>query len=312
MATYKEAGVDIDAASQVIGKLRTICPDIGGFGGLYPLGNQYLVAGTDGVGTKLKIALELDKHNTIGIDLVAMCVNDIITSGAKPLFFLDYYATGQLQPQRFERVLGGIVEGCHEAGCALLGGETAEMPGFYPGGQYDLAGFAVGIVEKEELVDGSTIKEGDAIIGIASSGFHSNGYSLIRKVLADRKLSWRDSVGEQLLEPTRIYVNQVQDLLSRFKIKGMAHITGGGIIENLPRALPSGIGAELQRWEIPSLFTWLQELGSIEEEEMMRTFNMGIGFVVIVDSADVEELLALSSDYILLGMTATGEGLRFK
>lgn len=297
MVTYKEAGVDVEAADSVVEKLRRVCPDIGGFGGLYPLGDQYLVAGTDGVGTKLKVAEALGRHETIGIDLVAMCVNDILTSGAKPLFFLDYFATGKLDTDQLEQVLQGILAGCREAGCVLLGGETAEMPGFYPKGQYDLAGFAVGVVDKERLIDGSTICEGDVVLGIPSSGFHSNGYSLIRKVT--------DRFTDELLTPTRIYVKEVLAILERAEVKGMAHITGGGVVENLPRVLPAGLGARLNKWPVPKMFSDLQKRGNIPEAEMYRTFNMGMGYLLVLAPSEAKKLTGLTH----LGTIVPGEGV---
>ncbi len=320
MVTYKESGVDIDSGNVLINKLKKLCPDIGGFGGLYPHGDDYLVAGTDGVGTKLKVAFEMNKHQTIGQDLVAMCVNDVITTGAKPLFFLDYYATGKLQPEKAERVLGGIVEGCYTAGCVLLGGETAEMPGFYNNGEYDLAGFCVGSVEQKKLIDGSKISEGDYIVGIRSSGFHSNGFSLIRKVIEDNELPYATSIegigslGEALLTPTRIYVKEILALIKKYHVKGMAHITGGGLVENIPRVLPQGISAELQKgsWPISRLFLWLQKLGKISDEEMYRTFNMGIGYTLILEKDEAEQLCNEQDEYFIIGQTKTGGEISWK
>jgi phosphoribosylformylglycinamidine cyclo-ligase len=274
------------------------------------------VAGTDGVGTKLKIAFDMDKHHTIGIDLVAMCVNDILTTGARPLFFLDYFATSKIIPKRAERVLAGIVEGCHESECALLGGETAEMPGFYKEGEYDLAGFAVGIVDKDKVIDGSKIEPSMSLVGIASSGFHSNGYSLIRKVIEDSKVSLHeviegDLLGKHLLAPTRIYVREVLKLIDEYKIYGMAHITGGGLVENIPRMFPKGIGAVLDKasWKVPPIATWLKEVGSIEESEMYKTFNMGIGYVLVMDEESAKTVCSNHPDFSLIGYTKAGDGI---
>ena len=280
--------------------------DIGGFGGLFSLVEQkykepVLVSGTDGVGTKLKIAFALDKHDSVGIDLVAMCVNDIITCGAKPLFFLDYISIGKLSEKIAVNLIKGISEGCKMANCALLGGETAEMPGFYPEGEYDLAGFAVGIVEKSKIIDGRKIKEGDSIIGISSSGLHSNGFSLVRKVLLeDKKYELEErltilkrTLREELLLPTRIYVKPVLYLLEKYKILGMAHITGGGLSENIPRVLPEGASVNIDResWPKPPIFSLIQKEGKISDEEMYRTFNMGIGMALIVRSDKTEKII---------------------
>ncbi len=312
--TYKDAGVDIDAGNRFVDMIKPlvkqtsrpeVLTDIGGFGGLFSLNSSKykrptLVSATDGVGTKLKLAFMMDKHDTVGIDLVAMCVNDIIVQGAEPLFFLDYFATGKLAPEKAVEVVKGIAEGCKQAGCALLGGETAEMPGMYAAGEYDLAGFAVGVVDNDLIIDGSSITKGDQIIGIASSGLHSNGYSLARKVfLEELKLSLDDtpsglnkSLGEELLTPTRIYVKSIHNLQRDFTIKGIAHITGGGILENLPRVLPHYCKAIIDRnsWEKPAIFEMLREGGNIPEEEMYRTFNYGIGMVMIVPADEVEDI----------------------
>jgi phosphoribosylformylglycinamidine cyclo-ligase len=266
---------------------------IGGFGALCNIPAKYrepvLVSGTDGVGTKLKLAFELGFHDTIGIDLVAMSVNDILTQGAEPLFFLDYYACGKLDVATATRVVKGIAAGCEQAGCALIGGETAEMPGMYPAGEYDLAGFAVGVVEKSKIIDGSTIAAGDAVLGLASSGAHSNGYSLIRRIVETRSDDLAAdfggrTLGEALLEPTRIYVKSVLKLIEKIPVKGLAHITGGGIVENVPRILPEHLAARLERvsWPQPPLYAWLQRQGKIADEEMLRVFNCGIGMVAIV------------------------------
>jgi phosphoribosylformylglycinamidine cyclo-ligase len=315
-ATYKDAGVDIDAGNRFVEMIKPlvkstmrpeVMTDIGGFGGLFSLNtekykNPTLVSGTDGVGTKLKLAFMLDKHDTVGIDLVAMCVNDIIVQGAEPLFFLDYFATGQLSPEKASEVVKGIAAGCKMAGCALIGGETAEMPGMYPEGEYDLAGFTVGVVDRDNLIDGTSIHEGDVLIGLASSGLHSNGYSLARKIVIenlnlplDQPAEGMDiPLGEALMAPTKIYVKSILNLIRDFTIKGMAHITGGGLLENIPRALPQHCKAVLTKgsWDIPPLFDLLRSGGNIDELEMYRTFNNGIGMVLIVSKDDVEDMLS--------------------
>lgn len=315
-ATYKEAGVDIEAGNTFVQKIKPlvkstfrpeVMAEIGGFGGLFSLNtakykNPVLVSGTDGVGTKLKLAFLADRHDTVGIDLVAMCVNDIVVQGAEPLFFLDYLATGRLNPDKAAQVVTGIAEGCRQAGCALIGGETAEMPGFYADGEYDIAGFTVGVVERDQIIDGSTITVGNKLIGIASSGLHSNGYSLARRIIFDRMgldvdaplSGCSKTVAEELLTPTRIYVKSVLNLLKDFRINGIAHITGGGLLENVPRVLPNGCAArfELGSWAMPSIFTTLQEAGNVEQAEMYRTFNMGIGMVLAVAAADVDDILS--------------------
>jgi phosphoribosylformylglycinamidine cyclo-ligase len=302
---YREAGVDVEAGRSFVERIRsgvasTYRPEVlgglGGFGGYFQLPAGYqqpvLVSGTDGVGTKLKIAQALNRHDTVGIDLVAMCVNDILTSGAEPLFFLDYLATGKLDAQQLAEVVAGIVEGCRLSGCALLGGETAEMPGFYPIGEYDIAGFCVGIVEKSQLLDGSQVKVGDLAIGLASQGVHSNGFSLVRKIVETKGCDWNFSpellgglsLGEVLLMPTRIYVKPVLEALrSGIEIHGMAHITGGGLPENLPRCLNQGQSVALfpNSWVIPPIFHWLAQEGEVSQPAMFETFNMGIGFVAI-------------------------------
>jgi phosphoribosylformylglycinamidine cyclo-ligase len=280
--------------------------DIGGFGGLFSLNaskykHPVLVSGTDGVGTKLKVAFKADKHDTIGIDLVAMCVNDIIVQGAEPLFFLDYLATGKLLPEKGAEIIKGISQGCSLAGCALIGGETAEMPGFYSSEEYDLAGFAVGVVERDNIIDGSSITVGNKLIGLASSGLHSNGYSLARKVIFDKLgLGINDelpglgkSVAEELLTPTRIYVRTVLNLIRDFRINGIAHITGGGLLENVPRILPNGCKAIINKntWTIPPIYQLMQKAGNIDEMEMFRTFNCGIGMVLAVPENEAEEVL---------------------
>ena len=312
---YREAGVDIEAGQAFIQQIRksvesTFRPEVlsglGGFSGCFELPNGYqnpvLVSGTDGVGTKLKIAQAMNFHQTIGIDLVAMSVNDVLTSGAEPLFFLDYLATGKLLPQHLVQVVQGIVEGCRLSGCALLGGETAEMPGFYQMGEYDLAGFCVGIVEKEKLLNGSQVAIGDMVIGLASSGLHSNGFSLVRKLVVTEGLDWNDSpkqfagqsIGEALLTPTRIYAEPILSVLrAGFPIHAMAHITGGGLSENLPRALNSGQSIKLNQtnWTMPPIFQWMKETGEIDRKSMRSTFNLGIGFAVIASPETVDDLI---------------------
>jgi len=312
--SYKDAGVDIDKGDAFVQAIKpmvesTFRPEvltkIGGFAGCVSLNLErykkpILVSSTDGVGTKLKIAFLMNRHDTIGIDLVAMCVNDIVVCGAKPLFLLDYLATSKLDASKSTRVVSGIVKGCVEADCSLIGGETAEMPGFYKKEEYDLAGFAVGIVEDSQMIDGSNITVGDKIIGIASNGLHSNGYSLVRKVVLDRgkmELAERveeigEGLGEALLRPTRIYVRTILNLTRDFKIGGIAHITGGGITGNLPRVIPKGCKAVVRKgtWEVPPIFTFLKEKGKIPEEEMLRTFNNGIGMILVVRSKDVQEI----------------------
>ncbi len=304
--TYKDAGVDIDAGDELVERIkpfvkRTQRPEVlaglGGFGGMFALPpgrykEPVLVSGTDGVGTKLMLAQHLNRHDTIGIDLVAMCVNDVLVQGAEPLFFLDYFACGKLDTDVATRVIAGIADGCLQAGAALIGGETAEMPDMYGDGEYDLAGFTVGAVEREQLIDGSTISAGDAIIGIASSGPHSNGYSLIRKILErepNAKIEGRPA-SEVLLVPTRIYVKSVLSLMQSVAIKGLAHITGGGITENVPRVLQGPIDAEIdtKSWSQGPVFDWLARTGNVEISEMRRTFNCGVGMVVVVDKAQAE------------------------
>lgn len=308
--------MDIDAGNELVRRIQKLNPSIGGFSGLVPFGDSYLVAGTDGVGTKLKLAFDLNKHDTVGIDLVAMSVNDIITSGAKPLFFLDYFACGKLEVDTAEQVIKGIVEGCRQSDCQLLGGETAEMPGFYSPGEYDLAGFAVGAVKKDAVVDGRRIAAGDVILALGSSGVHSNGFSLVRKVLEVSGTSltdpapWdaRTSIGLSLLTPTVIYVRQVLDLLAKADIKGLVHITGGGFPENIPRVVPKGLTARVNKaaWEPLPLFRWIQEAGKVPEAEMFRTFNMGVGMIAVVDRSQVDAALAAASDAFVLGEIVTG------
>jgi phosphoribosylformylglycinamidine cyclo-ligase len=313
--SYRDAGVDIEAGDALVERIkpfakRTMRPEvmggIGGFGSLFEVPQKFkhpvLVSGTDGVGTKLKLAFQLDKHDTVGIDLVAMSVNDILVQGAEPLFFLDYFACGKLEVDVAAQVIQGIAQGCEQAGCALVGGETAEMPGMYPAGEYDLAGFAVGAVEREALINGSTITEGDVVLGLASSGAHSNGYSLIRKLIEKSGIAFdADFHGKTfrdvVMAPTRIYVKPLLKLLAAMPVKGMAHITGGGITENIPRVLPEGLTAEIRKgsWTMPPLFQWLQAQGNVADDEMYRTFNCGIGMAVIVGAEHAEAARALLS-----------------
>jgi phosphoribosylformylglycinamidine cyclo-ligase len=300
--SYRESGVDIDAGNRLVEKIKPFAQrtlregalgGIGGFGALFEVPKKYrhpvLVSGTDGVGTKLKLAFQYNKHETIGIDLVAMSVNDILVQGAEPLFFLDYFACGKLNVDTAALVIQGIAKGCEQAGCALIGGETAEMPGMYPEGEYDLAGFAVGVVEKDQIIDGSTIAENDLILGIASSGAHANGFSLIRKILAQQTIEPDIKLGEStllnaILTPTRIYAKPLLALKESLPIKGLAHITGGGLLENIPRILSGGVMAQIDSnaWIRPPLFDWLQQCGNVAEEEMLRVFNCGIGMIVII------------------------------
>ena len=301
--SYRDAGVDIDAGDQLVENIkpfakRTMRPevlgDLGGFGALVEISKKYqnpvLVSGTDGVGTKLKLAFEWDKHDTVGIDLVAMSVNDILVQGAEPLFFLDYFACGKLDVARATDVIKGIAAGCEQSGCALIGGETAEMPSMYPEGEYDLAGFAVGVVEKERVINGRNIAAGDIVLGLASNGAHSNGYSLVRKIIErdqpdlDTPFDGNITLRQAIIAPTRLYVKPVLAVLEQLPIKGMAHITGGGITENVPRVLPANCVAQIDAsaWQLPKLFQWLQQAGNVARDEMYRTFNCGIGMVVIV------------------------------
>ena len=306
--TYRDAGVDIDAGNALVERIkplvkRTFRPEVmgglGGFGGLFDLSGRYrepvLVSGTDGVGTKLKLAQQLGRHDTIGIDLVGMCVNDVLVQGAEPLFFLDYFATGKLDVDTAAAVVGGIARGCELAGCALIGGETAEMPDMYPPGEYDLAGFTVGAVEKSAMNDGSSIVAGDVILGVASSGPHSNGYSLIRRILERAGSPLDTDLGgvklvDALMAPTTIYVKPVLDLIGKVDVHGMAHITGGGLKENIIRVVPDGLGLRIDAasWELPPVFQWLQREGNVTREEMWRTFNCGIGFTVLLAQDQVE------------------------
>ncbi len=311
--TYRDAGVDIDAGDALVDRIkpivkRTMRPEVlagvGGFGALVGLPQRYrepvLVSGTDGVGTKLRLAIDTGRHDCIGIDLVAMCVNDVAVQGAEPLFFLDYYATGKLSVDVAEAVIGGIAEGCLQAGCALVGGETAEMPGMYHGGDYDLAGFCVGVVERSEVLDGTRVKAGDAVIGLASSGVHSNGYSLVRKLITvtganERTQLEGQSLFDRLLTPTRIYVKSMLKVAAAQRVSAFAHITGGGLTDNIPRVLPEGLEAHLvrSRWQRDPVFEWLAASGGIDKAEMYRTFNCGIGMIVVVPAAEADAALAL-------------------
>ena len=309
--SYLDAGVDIDAGNELVERIKPavrstnrsgVVTGLGGFGGLFELDTErykapLLVSGTDGVGTKLLLARQLERHDTIGIDLVAMCVNDILTCGAEPLFFLDYYATGKLKIDNAQAVIEGIAEGCRQAGCALIGGETAEMPGMYGQDEYDLAGFTVGVVDRPQLIDGSQIKSGHVVLGLESSGPHSNGYSLIRKVLEqsgdDPSMPLGDgTLGDALLAPTRIYVDSLLKLIAQHPVDGLAHITGGGISENIIRIIPSNLGIEidLSSWQLPEIFRWLQSRGNIDEQEMLRTFNCGIGMVLLIAEKSAEDI----------------------
>ncbi|MBU0567428.1 phosphoribosylformylglycinamidine cyclo-ligase [bacterium] len=327
--TYKKAGVDIEAGDDFVKEIKSkaastfrkeVLTQIGGFGGLFlPRFKDYkepvLVSSTDGVGTKLKIAILLNRHNTIGIDLVAMCVNDIVVAGAEPLFFLDYLSMGKLNQETASGLISGIVSGCKQAGCALLGGETAEMPGIYQEGDYDLAGFCVGICEREKIIDGTKIKEGDRIIGLSSSGIHSNGFSLVREVFevnAECGMRNAELMGE-LLEPTRIYVKPILELIKEVEIKGLAHITGGGLVGNIPRILPPDCQAVIEKesFEAPPVFSLIQNKGKICEEEMYRVFNMGIGMVIVVGEEEVKKTLLklkqLGEEAFLIGRIEKGE-----
>lgn len=327
---YKAAGVSLNAGYESVERIKKhvestknkgMMDMIGSFGGAFDLSaygfkNPVLVSGTDGVGTKLKLAFDMDKHDTIGIDAVAMCVNDILAQGAIPLFFLDYIACGKNDPAQIEAIVKGVADGCRQAGAALVGGETAEMPGFYKEGEYDIAGFAVGAAEKEDLINPENTKPGQAVIGIPSTGFHSNGFSLIRKVLKDENISLNDefngeTIGEALLRPTRIYAKEVKTLLENVKVAGISHITGGGFIENLPRALKKGLGMKIYRdsYEVPEIFKFIEEEGKIDHDEMYQVFNMGVGLAVIVDDADKEKVLDLIDDSFILGEVTDQEGI---
>ena len=334
--SYKDAGVDVTAGYKAVELMKkhtkstfdkNVLGDLGSFGGFYSIAGEnlkepVLVAGTDGVGTKLRYAFIADKHDTIGIDCVAMCVNDVVCQGAKPLLFLDYFAVGKLFPEVAERVVSGVAEGCRQSGCALIGGETAEMPGFYAEGEYDLAGFCVGIADKGKIINGNSIKAGDTLIGLGSSGIHSNGFSLVRKLFGEDKKELEKvnadlghSLLEEALTPTRIYVKTVLSLIEKFEIKGIAHITGGGFIENIPRIFPKGIGAEIDinSYELPAVFRLLKKLSGLDNGKIYNTFNMGIGMVLCVDSAiasDVKKAAeALGEKAYIIGKTVSGEGV---
>ena len=325
--SYRAAGVDITAGYRAVELMkqhvaRTMTPGVleglGGFGGLFELDltgmtRPVLVSGTDGVGTKLKIAFELDKHDTVGIDCVAMCANDVVCCGAKPLFFLDYIACGQNVPERIAAIVSGVAEGCVQAGCALIGGETAEMPGFYPEDEYDLAGFVVGAVDKSRLVNRMHMRAGDVVLALPSSGVHSNGFSLVRKVLPDRSLYVEElgaTLGEALLVPTKIYVKPVLALAERIEVKGASHITGGGFYENVPRCLPSGLSARIEKKAVrtPPIFDVIQKAGNVPERDMFNTFNMGVGMCLIVDKEDADTALSIVKDAYVLGELVKGDG----
>jgi phosphoribosylformylglycinamidine cyclo-ligase len=331
---YRQAGVNIDAGNEAVERMKkhvkkTFRPEVltglGGFGALFKpdltgMVEPVFVSGTDGVGTKLKIAIAMDKHDTIGIDAVAMCVNDVIVQGAEPLFFLDYLACGKIIPEKIEAIVKGIADGCLQAGCSLIGGETAEMPGMYHDDEYDIAGFTVGMVDQKNVIDGSKVKEGQVLIGLASSGIHSNGFSLVRKVLLeDAKFSlgeYMDDLGAELgsvlLEPTKIYVKSVLSTVRKFHVTGMIHVTGGGFYDNIPRILPTGLQAEIRdgSWKVPPIFSLIQDVGKISDYDMLRTFNMGIGMILVVDSTDSRDILdhlqALGEDAYQIGTVQKG------
>jgi len=334
--SYRDAGVDIQAGNEVVERIkpavaRTLRPEVlgglGGFGGLFKLDLEkypepVLVSGTDGVGTKLRLAFQMNKHDSIGQDAVAMCVNDILVQGAEPLFFLDYLAVGKVEPGRVAEVVGGVAKGCEMAGCSLIGGETAEMPGFYAEDEYDIAGFSVGVVNRNQLIDGSKIQAGDTLIGLASTGLHSNGYSLARKIFETSPLDkvfpeLGESLGEALLRPTRIYVKSILPLIPGGEILGMAHITGGGLTGNVPRVLPPGLGVQIDTstWERPPIFNLLQRMGDVAWPEMYQTFNMGVGFVIIVHPNDegnvCQKLTELGEKCFIMGSVVPGEGVAY-
>lgn len=337
---YKNAGVDIEAGYEAVKRMkkhvqRTIRPEVigglGGFGGMFDLSKTdikepVLISGTDGVGTKLMLAFMMDQHDTIGIDCVAMCVNDVVVQGAEPLYFLDYIACGKAHPERIEMIVKGISDGCEQAGCALIGGETAEMPGMYDVDEYDLAGFTVGVAEKSKLITGNKIQSGDVLVGIASSGIHSNGYSLVRKVLLEdggldlSRAAYeglQGTLGEELLRPTKIYVKPLLQVMKQYEIKGLSHITGGGFIENIPRMLPDGLGAEIDNgtWPILPIFELIEKVGSLDREEMFNVFNMGIGMVAVVKEKDASEIIqfleSLGEKAYQIGRIKNGEGVTF-
>ena len=319
MITYKDSGVDVERGYEAVRLMKehvkrtfndNVIGDLGSFGGFYSIENSgmskpVLVAGTDGVGTKLKLAFLTGRHDTVGIDCVAMCVNDVVCQGAMPMFFLDYLATGNLKPDMAATIVRGVAEGCLQAGCALIGGETAEMPGFYPEGEYDLAGFCVGMVDRAQVINGSNIRKGDTLIGLASTGVHSNGFSLVRRLLINDKTDLSApveelggcSLADELLRPTRIYVRTVKELISRFTIKGIAHITGGGFIENIPRILPEGLTARIDRgsWPVQPIFKMMQRISGMKDEQIYNTFNMGIGMVMAVDSEEADAVVCAAN-----------------
>ena len=337
--SYSDSGVDVTRGYKAVELMKkhvketydgNVLGDLGSFGGFYDISGEkmkepVLVAGCDGVGTKLKYAFVSDKHDTVGIDAVAMCVNDIVCQGARPLFFLDYFATGKLDPEKVATVVKGVADGCKLSGCALIGGETAEMPSFYPDGEYDMAGFAVGIVDKEKVINGKNIKAGDVLIGLESSGVHSNGFSLIRKLFGETKSEidvyderLQKTYGEALLEPTRIYVKSILGLMQKVEVKGIAHITGGGFIENIPRVFPDGIGCEidLNSYKLSPLYEIIKEKSELKNEQLYNTFNMGIGMVVVVDKKDADLTIAtlneLGEKAHLVGKTINGKGVTLK
>ena len=327
---YEESGVSLEAGYKSVELIKKhvartknlgMMSAIGGFGGAFDLSsynfkNPVLISGTDGVGTKLKLAFELDIHNTIGIDVVAMCVNDILAQGAQPLFFLDYLAVGKNYPEQVEQIVEGVAEGCVQAGCAIVGGETAEMAGFYDDGEYDIAGFSVGAAEKEDLLNPENTKAGQVVIGLPSTGVHSNGFSLVRKIISDNNISLDEkfgdsTIGKTLLTPTKIYVKEVLKVLKEVKVAGIAHITGGGFHENLPRCLKEGLGMKINKdsYEVPEIFKYLQEKGNIDEAEMYNIFNMGVGMALVVNKEDVEKTLSLLDDAFVLGEVVNESGI---
>ena len=327
---YEESGVSLEAGYKSVELIKKhvartknlgMMSAIGGFGGAFDLSsynfkNPVLISGTDGVGTKLKLAFELDIHNTIGIDVVAMCVNDILAQGAQPLFFLDYLAVGKNYPEQVEQIVEGVAEGCVQAGCAIVGGETAEMAGFYDDGEYDIAGFSVGAAEKEDLLNPENTKAGQVVIGLSSTGVHSNGFSLVRKIIRDNNISLDEkfgdsTIGKTLLTPTKIYVKEVLKVLKEVKVAGIAHITGGGFHENLPRCLKEGLGMKINKdsYEVPEIFKYLQEKGNIDEAEMYNIFNMGVGMALVVNKEDVEKTLSLLDDAFVLGEVVNESGI---
>lgn len=331
--SYKQAGVDVEAGYEAVERMKKhvgrtmrkeVLGGLGAFGGLFDIGGMdynhpVLVTGTDGVGTKLKLAFEMDRHDTIGVDVVAMCVNDIIAQGADPLLFLDYIACGKNDPARIEQIVKGIADGCEQSGAALVGGETAEMPGMYELDEYDLAGFVVGMVDKDDIITGDHVGAGDALIGIASSGVHSNGFSLVRRIVGDMTdtSDFGRPIGEELLTPTRIYVEAIQALKQKLNIKGIAHITGGGFYENIPRTLPEGLGAQIEKgsWDVPDVFDVLKRKGNLDEDDMYGVFNMGIGMVVVVSEEDktqaVEALQAAGEKASVIGHVTDQEGIQW-